>query len=150
MVEYQKKASSGVAKTALGLGIGALGLQTLGGGLPMLNGGSPVAFSGGGGYVTGRDLGLVHELSSKDATIAKLEAEKYTDNRVTLLVAELGQLKADLAMETERRACGDRNLQTYVDGNYIKAEKSLNSRDINYHGCRPVIEPVHCCCEENP
>ena len=148
MVEYQKRQSSGVAKTALGLGIGALGLQALGGGggLPLFGGGAPaVAF---GGYVSEKELGLVREIGSKDAAIAKLESEKYADNRVALLIAEIGEMKANLAMESERRSCGDINLRTYVDGNYIKAEKTLNSREINYHGCEPVIRPVHdCCCD---
>lgn len=177
MVEYKKKESSGVAKaglaTAIGVGAaGALGL--LNGGLLGNNGGilgNPVGYANapavtfaaaqaaGCGYVTEKEMCLIRENGAQGSTIARLEAEKYTDAHIVAALGpvygelakqngEICDLKAAMAMETERRACGDERLLTYVDGNFVKAEKSINSRHINYHGCEPVIRPKHCCCGE--
>lgn len=110
----------------------------------------------GGGYVTNREMQLIRESSEKDSKIAKLESEKYTVEYVNASLAPVyGQLnalkqencdlKATLAMESERRSCGDENLFTYVNGTFVPAMKSIDSRDINYHGVRPVLRPACCC-----
>lgn len=175
MVEYQKRTSSGVSKAALATAIGA-GVVALsnGGGLgnilPAVGVGArspyvapaaaPLVFPAdpNGGYVTEKEMCLIRENSSQGAVIAQLTAEKYTDNQISLALApvygelskqkdDICDIKAALAMEIERRSCGDENLLTYVNGNFIKAEKSLNSCHINYHGVKPVIRPNDDCCE---
>lgn len=159
MVEYRQKASSGVSKaalaTAVGAGVVALSNGTglgglLGGGL----GGAPVArayaTAAAEGLVSDRDLYLVREIGAKDAVIAKLEAEKYADYKVQEATAPLAKRVCDLeaaqAMEVERRRGSDRELLTYVDGNFIKAHKRISSADIDYDGCEPVIRRKRCCC----
>lgn len=99
-----------------------------------------------GCYVTEKEMCLIREN-------ATLIAEKYTDNKLAAnnlywqekyekLADKECSLETALAMECERRACGDENIITFVKGNYIPAEKVLNSRNICYHACRPVLE--HC------
>ena len=164
MVEYQKMGASGVAKAALATGItgAAFGLLGGGGGIPFLRGGAgvpvaPFAADPTGGYVTDKDMTLIREISEKDSIIARQGAELYTNSHITAslgpVYAELGKqkddicdLKAALSMEVERRGSGDRELLTYVDGNYIKARKRLSGADIDYDGCEPVIRPKRCCC----
>lgn len=122
--------------------------------------GVPVYGGACGCYVTEKEMKLIRESSEKDAEIAQLRSEKYADSQITMslapVYAELGKqkdeicdLKAAIGMETERRACGDEKLLEYVKGNYIKAEKMINGRDVNYHGCKPVIrlDRDDCCCE---
>lgn len=161
MVESQNKASSGVAKTAVALAGTALGLNLLGantgtgGGILTTLSGAPAAATNGG-YATQRDLGYVQQLSSKDAEISKLQGEKYADQQIVASLGpvytmlnnqstEICNLKMGLAMETERRECGDRNLRTFVEGNYIPAEKALNSNAIDWHGVKAVLQPVDNC-----
>ena len=88
-MDYENKyagkeaASKGLAGTALGIGIGALGLEALrGGGLGGLFGGC----NGCNGY----NGGYSRYDAEKDATIARLEADKkllesniYTDSKIT-------------------------------------------------------------------
>lgn len=70
-------ASKGVAGTGLGLGIAGTALGLLNGGLGGLGG----LFGGGNAAMLagGTALGVISE---KDAKIAKLEAERYTDNQI--------------------------------------------------------------------
>lgn len=111
----------------------------------------------GNQHVTEKEMGLIRELEKTGNENSVLRAEKYTTEQISLSLApvygmlnqqnqEICDLKAGLAMETERRACGDEKLLEYVKGNYIKAEKSINSKTINYHACKPVIEIDDCCC----
>jgi|GEM_PF-7103603 hypothetical protein len=110
-----------------------------------------------GGYVTEKEMHIYRELDKSQNENAVLRSEKYTTEHVSAALApvyfelkkqgdEICDLKTAYALETERRACGDERLLEYVNGNYIKAEKSINGRSINYHGCRPVITTDCCCC----
>ena len=116
------------------------------------------AYYHGGGYVTEKEMCIYRELDKSQNENAVLRAEKYTNEQINASLhpvyamlsdqkQEICDLKADYTMESERRACGDERLLTYIDGNYIKAEKSINGRSVNYHACRPVITmDCGCCC----
>jgi hypothetical protein len=57
--------------------------------------------------------------------------EKFTKGYGEL-AAKYGELCGEIAMESERRKCGDKELFTYIDGNYIKADKRLSHRHIDH------------------
>jgi hypothetical protein len=78
-------ASKGVAGSGLGLGIAgtALALLNGNGGLGGLLGGNRC------GYVTEKELKMSQELAAKDAKIGLLEADKYTDQKISEVYANL-------------------------------------------------------------
>ena len=86
-------ASKGVAGAGLGLGIAGTALGVLNGGgiLSGILGG----MNGGNAVVNRYELGLMQELSAKDARIGLLEADKYTDEKLTEVYKDLnGQIAA--------------------------------------------------------
>ncbi len=89
MAEFASKA---VAGSGLGLGIAGTALGLLNGGLGgILNGGA----EGGSSYVNRYELGLIQELAAKDSRIGLLEADKYTDKKLTEVYKDLnGQITA--------------------------------------------------------
>lgn len=133
----EQYASKGVANTALGLGIGALGLQLLQNGtLGNLLGGKPAndeesAFSL---YKNQRDI--------KDEIIAKHNADafglyKNSRDEYDILKAQIDAINTKLAvqeatqpyqykslmdaiaLESERRACNDSKIVTYINSTFV-------------------------------
>lgn len=129
-----KYASKGVAGTALGLGIGALGVELLNGGIQrILNGGNnnvPFEESAFGLYKSQRD--------TADAIIAKHNQDAFAlykgqrDNfdvlkaqidaiNTKLAVADTNiawqnqNIMSAIALEAERRECGDNKIVTYMN-----------------------------------
>ena len=51
------------------------------------------------------------------------------------LASKYGELNSALTMEVERRKCGDKEILCYVDGNFVKAKKYIDGRDIKACGC---------------
>lgn len=74
-------ASKGVANTALGLSIGSGVLSLLGGGWGNLLGGMN-GCCGENAVVNRYEMTLAQENSAKDAEIALLKADKYTDQKI--------------------------------------------------------------------
>lgn len=90
-------ASKGVAGAGLGLGIAGTTLGVLNGGLGNLLGGIIGANNGAAGntLVNRYEVGLMQELAAKDARIGLLEADKYTDEKLTEVYKDLnGQITA--------------------------------------------------------
>ena len=149
MVEYTKKAaSSGVAKTALGLGIGALGWNALGGMFGLgTNGGEGGALpfragcGGHGGYVTGREMELMQSLSAKDAIIANQSAERYAlevaDAKVAPLYARMAEAETALAVNAAR----DRDYRHYVEREFVHQPKARIRNSI------VTCQTCGCCCD---
>lgn len=107
-------ASSGVANTGLGIGIGALALTLLqNGGIGGLLGGRPPV-PPSDLPATQRDLDYERELTQKDAKIGKLEAQLYTDQQITELRKELTAATATQAVINERQSGVIGILQTQV------------------------------------
>jgi len=76
-----------------------------------------------------------------EAKIERLECKvdktaDFLNNKITSgyedLAAKFGDLKTGLVMECEKRACGDKELLTFIEGNYIKADKVLDVKHINH------------------
>jgi hypothetical protein len=106
----------------------------------------------GNRHVTKSEMNLINQNAEKDAIIATLTAEKYTDCKVEKLnekyemkfeklIEKTCHIDKELTMEIERRACGDQNIVTYVNGNFIKAKKYIDSKDVKYGACQPEL---HC------
>lgn len=90
-------ASKGVAGAGLGLGIAGTALGLLNGGAGLLSG---MAGMNGCGcsqnaYVNRYEMTMAQELAVKDGKIALLEADKYTDQKLTEVYKDLtGQINA--------------------------------------------------------
>lgn len=90
-------ASKGVAGAGLGLGIAGTALGLLNGGTNLLSG---MAGMNGCGcsqnaYVNRYEMTMAQELAAKDGKIALLEADKYTDQKLTEVYKDLtGQINA--------------------------------------------------------
>ena len=83
-------ASKGVAGAGLGLGVAGTALGLLNGGLGSILGGG-----GENAYVNRYEMNLMQEIASKDARIGLLEADKYTDEKLTEVYKDLnGQIAA--------------------------------------------------------
>ena len=89
-------ASKGVAGAGLGLGVAGTALGLASGGLGNLLGGMFGGNGCAGNSVVNRyELGLIQEISAKDARIGLLEADKYTDEKLTEVYKDLnGQIAA--------------------------------------------------------
>ena len=144
-MEYVKKTvnpSSSTAKTALGFGIAGTALAVLGGlggggvvgnvlGVPRAYGpgwGGPVAFAegynGGCGYVTEKEMNLIRESSGKDATIARLEAEQYTNRLVDIKTAPLNDKICALETAAAVNAARDHDYRRYVEREFVRQPKA--------------------------
>lgn len=83
-------ASKGVAGAGLGLGVAGTALGLASGGLGNLLGGMFGGNGCAGNSVVNRyELGLIQEISAKDARIGLLEADKYTDQKLTEVYKDL-------------------------------------------------------------
>lgn len=92
-------ASKGVAGSGLGLGIAGLSVALLQG---ANNGGGIL----GGLFGNGNQAATLAYIAEKDARIASLEAEKYTDNKIAEVKERINQVGvevATLALNTEKR-----------------------------------------------
>lgn len=143
-MEYIKKAamSSGVAKVAAALGGTALGINLLNGNNPLGGGIGPL---GGNNncYVNVREMALIQEGASKDATIAGLQAEKYTDNVVAATVAPLAQEICDLKVANAVNAARDADFRRYVEREFVHQPKAFMKNCI-------VTTTPDCCCDDAP
>ena len=95
MGEY---ASKGVAGSGLGLGIAGLSVALLQG----ANGGNGLL----GGLFSGNNSATLAYIAEKDARIASLEAQKYTDEKISAVKERINQVGvevATLALNTEKR-----------------------------------------------
>lgn len=128
--------SSGVAKAGLTLGIIGTGLAALGG----WNGGNGILGGFGGG-------------NNKDATIAQLTAQKYTDDRSFELYQDLVASKED----TNARINALNN-QVWVMFSDLDKRSALNEQAAQLHReydtmCRDYLyntlnTKIDCCCEK--
>ena len=127
-----------------------------------------------GGAVNWREMELIRESSRDGDKIAKMEAERYADHAINKaverlegkiakvddavdfinekftrghheLAAKYGELHSLVGFESERRKCGDEKLHTYVDSNFIRADKVLDKKHINY-GIAPCTNFNTCSC----
>ena len=87
-MEYASRAvgNAGLATGIIGTALGALNGA---GGLDLLNVGPRRPRDEGDIPVTRHDMGLYRELSEKDFKIASLEANKYTDQKITDLTMQM-------------------------------------------------------------
>jgi len=110
--------------------------------------------------VTEKELGYILAGTAKDSKIAELQAEMYSDaklqtykDQVTVKFEiqqkEICSLQSGLSTEAERRACGDENIVNYVNGNFIKADKYLDSKHVKYGRCAPVLHDCDPCKKED-
>lgn len=113
--KFGKSGISGGAATAIGLGAGAAGLLLgannngdcgNGGVLGGLFGGNR---NGNGCYVTEKEMHWINQSNDKSAVIAELKAEKYTDNKISMLQMEICHTNSKVAA-LEARVHGDEKL----------------------------------------
>lgn len=96
-------ASKGVAGAGLGLGIAGTALGILNGGAGLLSG-------WGGGCcsenmaVNRYELNLTQEIAAKDAKIGLLEADKYTDQKLTEVYKDLNSQISNLQSQINAQA----------------------------------------------
>lgn len=150
MAEYASNGKGNLAVTlgAIGTALGAMNSDGCNNGIL---GGLIGNRNGGDCYVTEKEMALIQQNSGKDAIIAELQAEKYVDNKLAILddkwqakfdklADKECNLEAALAMECERRACGDKTLLEYVNGHFVQAEKFIPGKSVNYGCVHPVLE----------
>ena len=136
MVEYQNKKSSGVAKAALATAAAVGGLTLLGGGGLPLNGispvyrGAPFAADPTGGYVTDKDMNLIREIGGKDALIAQLSAEKYSDSAIKLEVEPLKNRVCELEKFVAVNGARDHDYRFYVEREFVHQPKARINQSI--------------------
>lgn len=98
-------ASRGVANTGLGLGIAGTALGLLNGGLGLLGGMNAM---GGccpqNAAVNRYEVTLLQENNAKDAKIALLEADKYTDQKLTEVYKDLNGQISNLQIQISQQA----------------------------------------------
>lgn len=96
-------ASKGVAGAGLGLGIAGTALGLLNGGAGLLTGMTGMGACGDNAYINRYELNLTQEISAKDGKIALLEADRYTDQKLTEvykdLNAQIGNLQAQISQQ---------------------------------------------------
>lgn len=96
-------ASKGVAGAGLGLGIAGTALGILNGGAGLLSG-----WSGGccseNTAVNRYELNLTQEIAAKDAKIGLLEADKYTDQKLTEVYKDLNSQISNLQSQINAQA----------------------------------------------
>lgn len=105
-MEYASKA---VGNTGLGLGIAGTALGLLNGGLGLLGGmGGMNCMSGGccpqNAAVNRYEMTLLQENNAKDAKIALLEADKYTDQKLTDVYKDLNAQISELQAQVSQQA----------------------------------------------
>lgn len=113
-------ASKGVAGTGLGLGIAGTALGLLNGGAGLLNGMAGMngyCASGQNAYVSRYEMTMAQELAAKDGKIALLEADKYTDQKLTEVYKDLnGQinnLQQQISQQAVYKCYGQRFYRLY-------------------------------------
>ena len=136
-VEHKEYASKGVAGTGLGLGIAGTALGLLNGGA----GGNPIGGLFGGGCAGGAAL------AAKDAEIAKLKAEKYSDNAAKveadrLLTHYLKPYGDEIAASRVREAAMQAEIDCLKQTTELKFR--LAEKDVAL-----VRQELACCCTTN-
>lgn len=137
-MDIQKEyASKGIAGTALGLSIAGAAGFLFSGGLSNLLGGC----GGGWGCNQANSVAFSNALAERDAEIARLRSEKYTDNKLqefyNYFVAREEALTAELCRTRTRLAVADNDIASF---------KSLTvTRIPNDKLCPgiPAVEVVH-------
>lgn len=100
-------ASKGVAGAGLGLGIAGTALGLLNGGAGLLNGMAGMngcCASGQNAYVNRYEMTMAQELAAKDGKIALLEADKYTDQKLTEVYKDLNGQINNLQQQISQQA----------------------------------------------
>lgn len=100
-------ASKGVAGAGLGLGIAGTALGLLNGGAGLLNGMAGMngcCASGQNAYVSRYEMTMAQELAAKDGKIALLEADKYTDQKLTEVYKDLNGQINNLKQQISQQA----------------------------------------------
>lgn len=144
MVEYQRKASSSVAKVATVLGGTALGLNLLG-----ANGGNVLGLNGTGlnapaitlqnNFVSEKEMCLIRENTVDKATIAQLTAEKYADAAIKVEVEPLKTRVCNLETAAAVNAARDQDFRRYVNAEFVHQPKAHINESIvvcEQCGCR--------------
>lgn len=96
-------ASKGVAGTGLGLGIAGTALGLLNGGAGLLSGMSTNCCAENM-PVNRYELNLLQEIASKDSRIGLLEADKYTDQKLTEVYKDLNSQISNLQSQINAQA----------------------------------------------
>lgn len=96
-------ASKGVAGTGLGLGIAGTALGLLNGGAGLLSGMS-AGCCAENMPVNRYELNLLQEIASKDSRIGLLEADKYTDQKLTEVYKDLNSQISNLQSQINAQA----------------------------------------------
>lgn len=123
---------------------------------------APAPAPGCGCYVTEKEMCLIRENAALGDVNAKQASELYTNHVVNCVEEKLekqincveeklegaiyalgnrvGKLEGGLALECERRECGDQNIITWANCEFIHSEKDImNSKKIDWHGCEPIL-----------
>lgn len=152
-------ASKGVAGAGLGLGVAGTALGVLNGGLGNLLGGlmgnrcagNPYGGCGGcGGYnvvcneaigATRYDLGVLQQLSEKDAQIAKLSLSQEIDTKILALYQFIDAQNKATGQEIAKLAAGQAVVNQQINDNLVFMQNDLNNK-IN-------LEAERRCCGDN-
>lgn len=156
MAEFASKALAG---TGLGFGITGTALSVLNGGLGNLLGGvmgnrcagNPYGGCGGcGGYnavcneaigATRYDLGVLQQLSEKDAQIAKLSLSQEIDTKILALYQFIDAQNKATGQEIAKLAAGQAVVNQQINDNLVFMQNDLNNK-IN-------LEAERRCCGDN-
>lgn len=152
-------ASKGVAGAGLGLGVAGTALGVLNGGLGNLLGGlmgnrcagNPYGGCGNcGGYgvvcneaigATRYDLGVLQQLSEKDAQIAKLSLSQEIDTKILALYQFIDAQNKATGQEIAKLAAGQAVVNQQINDNLVFMQNDLNNK-IN-------LEAERRCCGDN-
>lgn len=135
-MEIEKEyASKGVAGAGLGLGIAGTALALMNGGL----GGLGLGWGGNGAAAAGA-VGL-SALAEKDAEIARLRSEKYTDNTVKDLysytVGQNEKLANELCLTRQRLAVLENDVAAFKSLTVVRIPNSMLCPGV------PAVEVIH-------
>ena len=150
-------ASKGVAGAGLGLGVAGTALGVLNGGLGNLLGGlmgnrcsNGVGCGNCTGYgvacneaigATRYDLGVLQQLSAKDAEIAKLTLSQEIDTKILALYQFIDAQNKATGQEIAKLAAGQAVVNQQINDNLVFMQNDLNSK-IN-------LEAERRCCGDN-
>ena len=147
-------ASKGVAGAGVGLGVAGTALGVLNGGLGNLLGGLMGNRCGGcgncGGFnvvcneaigATRYDLGVLQQLSEKDAEIAKLSLSQEIDTKILALYQFIDAQNKATGQEIAKLAAGQAVVNQQINDNLVFMQNDLNNK-IN-------LEAERRCCGDN-
>jgi hypothetical protein len=86
----------------------------------------------------------VREIAEEKAKVAKLEAEKYADAKISGLETAVVRLSDQLGYQSEMTKRDTDELRRWCDCKFIPMEKGkLDGGNINWHGVDPRLRLKH-------